>query len=212
MKNKLKLRGAVNTPAPILFLKGKIDGKLLKTGGLVDGTVSSGYITSQISKFESACEELYARADKRLTPVWDDVDRLLADYARLRPSDVGSHEAVPTSQGRAARQSEKNTKVHAARNAQRTEVLKRMFKDGNNVLSECFQCSKELEAAAKKLDSALAVYCSGLIGKKKFVTREILPVIDNIGRFNADKLCELHKDTWTALLAICKEEKAYEMV
>lgn len=74
----------VNAPRFVLWLKGFLDGKVLHTAGIdpENGTVTSGYVTSQLLRFEAACEKRIADTDKKLSPLWTEADHILIDLTR----------------------------------------------------------------------------------------------------------------------------------
>lgn len=170
----------VNAPRFVLWLKGFLDGKVLHTAGIdpENGTVTSGYVTSQLLRFEAACEKRIADTDKKLSPLWTEADHILIDLTR----GIG----VDTSR----------------ENEKRTDMLKRLADIGNQVIVECFSADSELEAASRELSSMFAAYAHGVLLQP--VHDRMIPVIDR--KYKAEQLCQLHDITWQAMLSTVKGE------
>lgn len=204
----LKVKG-LHTPRLLLWAKGVMD-KLLHTGGLDPNTgeLTSSYITGQISRFESACEKCFAEADDKLKPVWVEVDKLLVDYAQL--SGVSGESTDDADNTTNARAREKAAKVKAANEAARVAIVKRLSELGNLVLAEVFQVDEAITSTSKHLASAFTAYGHGLTWKP--VYKHMIPTINTVDNYCADKLCDLHDVTWKTMISIVKEELKNDVV
>lgn len=129
----------IRIPRIFLWGRGFIHGKIIHSGGLnpETGTISSGYITGQIKRFNSACIVRCESTAEKLKKEWADADQLLIELSKASP------------------ETESLTVLK----------MKRLSDLANIIRSELNQTQDQIEATAEMLLSTFACYGHGLLMK-----------------------------------------------
>ena len=95
----LKMK-ALRTPGLLLWTRGVIHGKLLHTGELDQQTerISSGFITGQLARFQSACAVCCEETEAALGPLWTEADRILLELRTLS-AELKQQSGLPADPG-----------------------------------------------------------------------------------------------------------------
>lgn len=205
-KTVLPLRG-IRTPRFLIWLRGFIHGRIIRTGGLDPETnvISSGYVTGQIKRFRNACVVRREQAETKLKKVWTEADQLLIDLAAVSSAldKSGKSQNTRAEDNAQARAYEKAAEKRASQEAERQTILKELANNANTIRSEFDSAHDQMEAAAENLLSTFSCYGHGLLRRPIFVGN--LPAItyDDC----ALQIITNHEGTWNAIESALKEVK-----
>lgn len=171
--------------APFLWCRGFLHGKLLHSGGLdpESNVITSGYITGQLNRFQSACILRMQAIEKKNAPAWMEADNLLIEYTALG--------APPGSSKAEQRGAEKAS-------ARKMAILRRLSDIRNTVTTEHDLAIQECEATAKVLLQNFARYGHGLLLKP------VLPANLPVLQYGIEQVSKEHM-TCTAIDQLIKE-------
>lgn len=195
----LKMK-ALRTPGLLLWTRGIIHGKLLHTGELDQQTerISSGFITGQLARFQSACAVCCEETEAALGPLWTEADRILLELRTLS-AELKQQSGLPADPGQdspsQARSRERQTEARATCTARQLQLRQRLAGLSNTIAGKLRLAEMREQATAAQLRSTFSAYGHGLLLRP--VAERNLPPVPGM---DIDKqILQQHLATWNAI-------------
>lgn len=186
----LKMK-ALRMPGLLLWTRGVIHGKLLHTGELDQQTerISSGFITGQLARFQSACAVCCEETE---------ADRTLLELRTLS-AELKQQSGLPADPGQdsptQARSRERQTEARATRTARQLQLRQRLAGLSNTIAGKLRLAEMREQATAAQLRSTFSAYGHGLLLRP--VAERNLPPVPGM---DIDKqILQQHLATWNAI-------------
>lgn len=226
MNNKKpKMRG-INTPTPIVFFHGFLNGRF--KSACVDkesNLLNSAYINGKVNLFSMYCKERIIKLETDLSAIRTEAETLIMEFAALpavqqdKLDGESMIEEVPIrlpkkmDEAQANRAAAKNV-AKAAENAEqlkikkeqiatrRVEIIKRLVQIRNRITTKENNCYHELGATADALKERFCIYGHGVLLKP--VYHHYIPGLEYnwvLEEYNAD-----HEELRRRIATILKEE------
>ena len=163
------------------YLKGCIDGRIVKCAGLNDqGVIESAYVAAWLACYDEWVDEQINLLESALKGLRQETADLLADEAvvrrklvRLYAEDVTPEaEAVTISDKRKARN---QAITEAELLIERDRIVRRLYEIHEKILSRQISARQDLDKAASNLRARFATYSNGVLRKK--IAEAMLPQV-----------------------------------
>lgn len=195
----LKMK-ALRTPGLLLWTRGVIHGKLLHTGELDRQTerISSGFITGQLARFQSACAVCCEETEAALVPLWTEADRILLELRALS-AELKQQSSLPSDPGQdspsQARSRERQTEARASCSARQLQLWQRLAELSNTIAGKLRLADMREQATAAKLRTTFSAYGHGLLLRP--VAERNLPSVPGMDIHK--QILQQHLAAWNAM-------------
>lgn len=173
---------------------------MLHTGELDQQTerISSGFITGQLARFQSACAVCCEETEAALGPLWTEADRTLLELRTLS-AELKQQSGLPADPGQdsptQARSRERQTEARATRTARQLQLRQRLAGLSNTIAGKLRLAEMREQATAAQLRSTFSAYGHGLLLRP--VAERNLPPVPGM---DIDKqILQQHLATWNAI-------------
>lgn len=166
------------------YLKGCIDGRIVKCAGLNDqGVIESAYVAAWLACYDEWVDEQINLLESALKGLRQETADLLADEAvvrrklvRLYAEDVTPEaEAVTIADKRKARN---QAITEAELLIERDRIVRRLYEIHEKILSRQISARQDLDKAVANLRARLCTYANGVLRKQ--VTEAMLPHVGSL--------------------------------
>lgn len=192
----------INTPKLILWIMGYIDGKIMKTGGLDEKQViTSGYVSGQTKRYNSAVLTRIKELEQSLAPVWSKADTLLVEWDSISAEYDSS---LLDNDPKSGPQARKLKKLKLAKK----NILMELAHVESQILCNGNSAQKEIQATKEALIAGFSSYGSGLLCHP--LRDSNLPIIKT--ETALDQILSQHSKSWDSIQLLIDEAREVKEV